>query len=59
MKKSQVMEAMRLTLDEHHRKVRVSICDISDWLVNADVSDLSHHPRRSRPRSRHNALCRS
>ena len=33
--KSQVMEAIRSTQNEHHRKVRVHI---SNWLVNADVS---------------------
>jgi|SRR5947209_14289071 len=44
MKTSQVMEAMRLTLDEHHRKVRVSIGDISYWPVNADVSGFAHPP---------------
>jgi hypothetical protein len=32
--KSQVMEAIRLTRNEHHRKVRVHI---SNWLVNTDV----------------------
>ena len=34
---SNVMEAMRLTLNEHHRKLR-GVGDISDWLVSADVS---------------------
>jgi len=33
------MEAMRLTLNEHHRKLR-GVGDISDWLVSADVSGL-------------------
>jgi hypothetical protein len=32
--KSQEMKAMRLTRNEHHRKLRVFIGDISDWLVN-------------------------
>ena len=36
---SNVMEAMRLTLNEHHRKLR-GVGDISDWLVSADVSGL-------------------
>src|ERR1700735_2333097 len=31
---------MRLTLNEHHRKLRAPIRDISDWLVNADASDF-------------------
>src|SRR5271156_1807347 len=35
---------MRLTRNEHHRKLRVRIRDISDWLVNADVSDFCHPP---------------
>jgi hypothetical protein len=34
------MKAMRLTLNEHHRKLRAPIRDISDWLVNADASDF-------------------
>ena len=35
--KSQEMNAMRLTRNEHHRKLRAPIRDISYWLVNADV----------------------
>jgi len=31
---------MRLTRNEHHRKLRALIRDISDWLVNADVSEF-------------------
>jgi hypothetical protein len=31
---------MRLTRNKHHRKLRVSIRDISDWLVNADAPDF-------------------
>jgi hypothetical protein len=31
---------MRLTRNKYHRKLRVPIRDISDWLVNADVSDF-------------------
>jgi hypothetical protein len=38
---SNVMEAMRLTLNEHHRKLR-GVGDISDWLVSADVSGFCH-----------------
>jgi hypothetical protein len=34
------MKAMRLTRNEHHRKLRAPIRDISYWLVNADVSDF-------------------
>jgi hypothetical protein len=34
-------EAMCLTRNEHHRKLRAPIGDISDWLMNADVSGLS------------------
>jgi hypothetical protein len=37
------MKAMRLTRNEHHRKLRVPIRNISDWLVNADVSNFHHH----------------
>ena len=37
---------MRLTRNEHHRKPRAPIRDISDWLVNAVVSDLSPKERR-------------
>ena len=32
---------MRLTRNDHHRKLRVPIRDNSDWLVNADVSDFA------------------
>jgi hypothetical protein len=39
------MKAMRLTRNEHHRKLRVPIRDISDWLVNADVSDFCPPPK--------------
>src|SRR5438874_456670 len=35
------MKAMRLTRNKHHRKLRAPIRDISDWLVNADVSDVA------------------
>jgi hypothetical protein len=41
LEKSQVMKAMRLTLNEHHRKLR-GVGDISDWLVSADVSGFCH-----------------
>src|SRR2546430_2247231 len=34
------MTAMRLTRNEYHRKLRAPIGDISDWFVNADVSDF-------------------
>ena len=34
-------EAIYLTLNEHHRKLWVSMGDISDWLVNADVSGFA------------------
>jgi hypothetical protein len=34
-------EAMRLTRNEHHRKLRAPIGDISDWLMNADVSEFA------------------
>jgi len=30
-----------LTLNEHYRKLRVSMGDISDWLVNVDVSGFA------------------
>jgi hypothetical protein len=40
-KKSQVMKAMRLTRNEHHRKLRAPIDDISDWLANAGVPDFA------------------
>jgi hypothetical protein len=33
------MKAMRLILNEHHRKLR-DVDDISDWLMSADVSGL-------------------
>ena len=36
LEKSQVMEPIRLTLNEHHRKLR-GVGDVSDWLVSADV----------------------
>jgi hypothetical protein len=45
--KSQEMKAMRLTRNEHHRKLRAPIRDVSDWLVNADVSDFCHPPALS------------
>jgi hypothetical protein len=32
---------MRLTRNEHHRKLRAPIGDISDWLMNADVSGFA------------------
>jgi hypothetical protein len=35
------MKAMRLTRNEHHRKLRAPIHDTSYWLVNADVSDFA------------------
>jgi hypothetical protein len=38
--KSQEMKAMYLTLNEHRRKLRAPIRDISYWLVNADFSDF-------------------
>ena len=44
--KSQEMKAMRLTRNEHHRKLRAPIRDVSDWLVNADVSDFCRPPWR-------------
>jgi hypothetical protein len=31
---------MRLTRNDHHRKLRAPIDNISDWPVNADVSDF-------------------
>jgi hypothetical protein len=46
LEKSQVMKAMRLTLNEHHRKLR-GVGDISDWLVSADVSGFCHPYRAS------------
>jgi hypothetical protein len=30
-------KAMRLTQNEHHRKLRTPIGDTSDWLMNTDV----------------------
>jgi hypothetical protein len=33
---------MRLTRNEHHRKVRAPLGDISDSLVNTDVSGFCH-----------------
>jgi hypothetical protein len=42
--REQEMKAMRLTRNEHHRKLRVPIRDISDWLVNADVSYFYRSP---------------
>jgi hypothetical protein len=33
------IKAMRLTRNEHHRKLRVLIRDNSDWLVNALPED--------------------
>jgi hypothetical protein len=42
--KSQEMWVMRLTRKGHHRKLRAPIRDISDWLVNADVSDFCRPP---------------
>jgi hypothetical protein len=42
--KSQEIKAMRLTRNEHHRKLRAPIRDISYWLVNADVSDFCPPP---------------
>jgi hypothetical protein len=38
--KSQEMKAMRLTRNEHYRKLRAPIHDISYCRVNADVSDF-------------------
>jgi hypothetical protein len=38
------MKARRLTRNEHHRKLRAPARDISDWLVNADVSDFCRPP---------------
>jgi hypothetical protein len=35
-----------LTWNEHHRKLRMLICDNFDWLVNADVSDFCPPPCR-------------
>src|SRR6266496_2724152 len=35
------LEVMRLTLNEHHRKLR-GVGHISDWLVSADVSGFCH-----------------
>jgi hypothetical protein len=32
---------MRLTRNEHHRKLRAPIGDIFDWLMNADVSEFA------------------
>src|SRR5271170_28008 len=43
-KKSQVMKAMRLTRNDHHRKLRAPIDDISDWLANAGVPDFCRPP---------------
>jgi len=37
------MKAMRLTRNEHHRKLRALIRDISDWFVHADASDFCRH----------------
>ena len=34
-------KAMRLTRNEHHRKLRAPIGDISDWLINANVSGFA------------------
>jgi hypothetical protein len=31
-------KAMRLTRNEHYRKLRAPINDIFDWLMNTDVS---------------------
>jgi hypothetical protein len=44
--KSQEMWAMRLTRKGHHRKLRAPIRDISDWLVDAGVSDFCPPPYR-------------
>ena len=32
---------MRLIRNEHYRKLRAPISDISDWLINADVSGFA------------------
>jgi hypothetical protein len=32
---------MRLTQNEHHRKLRALIGDISDWYMNADISGFA------------------
>jgi hypothetical protein len=31
------MKAIRLTRNKHYRKLKMSIYNISDWLINADV----------------------
>jgi len=38
------MEAMHLTRNEYHRKLRAPIRDISDWLVNADALRFYNPP---------------
>src|SRR5436305_11120550 len=38
---SNVIEAMRLTINEHHRKLR-GVGDISDWFISADVLGFCH-----------------
>ena len=38
---SQAIEAMHLTQNEYHKKLRAPISDISDWLMNADVSGFA------------------
>ena len=43
---TQVMEAIRLNRNEHHRKLSVLISDISSWLVNILTLQISATPCR-------------
>src|SRR5580692_6333606 len=54
--RTEEMKAMRLTLNEHHRKLRAPIRDISDWLVNANASDFCRPPPRLPVASHHYLL---